>query len=538
MPALSLFRLIIKQIANLIGFSTNLSGTVAIALSLRYLRSINAQVFANGVAMSPESVPYSTPSNRHVAVIGGGLSGCEAALQLANQGIPVKLYDMKPSQRPIAHHTFQLAEIVCSNSLGNLQLSTATGLLKWEMEALHCQLLAIAKRMAVPAGNALAVDRDGFSREVTETIDAHPHIERVDQDVNTLPTDAEYVVIATGPLTSEGLTQTLQTMLNQQQLYFFDAAAPIVTRDSINFERAFFQDRYATERNQESAESTTDAGNTDECGNYINCPLSKEEYTALIDAINTAERIELKSFEQEEAKKAVKFFESCLPIEELARRGIDTPRYGPMKPVGIVDPHTQRRPWAVVQLRQDNAEGTLYNLVGFQTNLKWGDQKQMIQMIPGLENAEIVRYGVMHRNTFLNSPEVLTPTLQLKLHPKVFIAGQLTGVEGYTECIATGMLAGLSIAHLWQNPDAQPLLPPAESMLGSLCRYITRSGVTSFQPINSNWGLLPELNDTTLNHKKNRALRNQTYAERSQQAFSTFKQHVFEPLTKASLSVV
>lgn len=411
-----------------------------------------------------------------VAIIGGGLAGCEAALQLAKRNIPVTLYEMKPLKRSPAHHSNNLAEVVCSNSFGNLQRSTASGLLKEELRLLDCQLIHTADSLAVPAGNALAVDRERFADAITQQIESMPCITRVAADITELPTDADFIIIATGPLTSPGLTETLQKLLNQQQLYFFDAAAPIIVRDSVNFDVAFYQNRY-----------DKSADETDESGSYINCPLNKEEYLRLINHILSAEKTPLKEFEAQQAE----FFESCLPIEVLASRGIDTPRYGPMKPVGIEDPRTGERPYAVIQLRQDNREGTLYNMVGFQTNLKWSAQKEMLRMIPGLEDAEVVRYGVMHRNTFINSPQVLQPTMQLRQSPHVLIAGQLTGVEGYTESIASGLMASLTVVQCLTGSTPLPL--PTETMMGALFQYITRSEAKHFQPINSNWGILPSL---------------------------------------------
>lgn len=436
-----------------------------------------------------------------IAIIGGGLAGSEAALQLAKRAIPTTLYEMKPVRRSAAHHADTLAEIVCSNSFGNLQRSTATGLLKAELQRLDCQLLQTALAMAVPAGNALAVDREAFSQAITARIDSSPHITRIAADVTELPPDADTVIIATGPLTSPGLTATLQTLLQQQQLYFFDAAAPIVTRDSINFDIAFTQNRY---------DQSVQEG--DESGSYINCPLDKEQYLRLLDFIRQAETIELKSFEKESAS----FFESCLPIEVIASRGTDTLRYGPMKPVGIVDPHTGKQPYAVIQLRQDNRAGTLYNMVGFQTNLKWGAQKEMLRLIPGMENAEVVRYGVMHRNTFLNSPEVLEPTMQLRQHPHLLVAGQLTGVEGYTESIAAGLMASLSVVQALHGNAPAPL--PTETMMGALFAYITRREAKHFQPINSNWGILPPLASPI----RDKRARNAKLAERALESLERF----------------
>lgn len=439
-----------------------------------------------------------------IHVIGAGLAGSEAALQLARQGFHVRLYDMKPKKRSTAHHSDQCAEIVCSNSFGSQNGDgdvTASGLLKDEMAAMDCQLLQIAKDVSLPAGKALAVDRERFAAQVTARIQAEPRIEFVSEDVTDLPPDADAVLIATGPLTSPGLVQTLSRLLEREQLYFFDAAAPIITRDSINFDVAFYQDRY--DKGEE----------TDGHGSYINCPLEKPHYEALLDILRHGEKTELKDFEKESAC----YFESCLPVEVLASRGAETLRYGPMKPVGLMDPRTGKRPYAVVQLRQDNAEATLYNMVGFQTNLKWGVQKEMIRLIPGLENAEVVRFGVMHRNTFIHSPAVLQPTLQLKKHPHVFFAGQLTGTEGYTESIATGMVAALNIGRKARGEAIDPL--PRETMLGALLHYITREEAVdqAFQPINSNWGILPPLPEGSVPRKDKKG-RNRLYAQRSREA--------------------
>lgn len=444
-----------------------------------------------------------------IHIIGGGLAGSEAALQLANRGHQVKLFDMKPEKRSPAHHSNTLAEIVCSNSFGSQGSKTASGLVKQEMLALDCQLLKIAESCAVPAGQALAVDRDVFTQKVTETVNAHPNIELICKDVTEIPNDADFVLIATGPLTSEGLITSIGKLLEREQLYFFDAAAPIIVRDSINFDVAFYKDRYADEFND----------SPDENKSYINCPLNKDQYDNLVKFLLFAEKTELKDFEKESAQ----YFESCMPVEVIASRGQKTLSFGPMKPVGLEDPKTGKRPYAVVQLRQDNAEATLYNMVGFQTNLKWGAQKEMIQMIPGLEDAEVVRYGVMHRNTFIHSPEVLQPTLQLKKHPNIFFAGQLTGTEGYTESVGTGLIAALNIHRMTEGHE--PQVPPAETMLGSLLRYITREEAVGkdFQPINSNWGILPSLPDEIrAKIKKDKKERNRLYVERALKAIAHY----------------
>lgn len=437
-------------------------------------------------------------------IVGSGLAGSEAALQLAKRGCAVRLYDMKPHQRSAAHHSDRLAEIVCSNSFGSQEEGSASGLLKAEMTRLDCELLKIARSVAVPAGKALAVDREAFAEAVTRRIQAEPLIEFIAEDVQDIP-EGTTVLIATGPLTSPGLVGAIARLLEREQLYFFDAASPIIQRDSIDFDVAFYQDRYNPDAEGGAA-------------SYINCPLDKPQYLALVEKILGAEKTELKDFEKESAC----YFESCLPVEVIASRGIDTLRYGPMKPVGISDPRTGRRPYAVVQLRQDNAEGTLYNMVGFQTNLKWGAQKEMIRMIPGLENAEVVRYGVMHRNTYIHSPEVLQPTLQLKKHPRILFAGQLTGTEGYTESIATGMLAGINMARMQQGLSALTL--PRETMLGALLHYITRPEAVqqSFQPINSNWGLLPPPAEDAGLPRKDKKARNRHYATRALQALDGF----------------
>lgn len=440
---------------------------------------------------------------KHIAVIGAGLAGSEAALQLANAGVAVTLFEMKPEKRSPAHHSLDFAEIVCSNSFGSQGSHSASGLIKQEMALLDCQLLSIAKAVAVPAGQALAVDREIFSKRVTETIHNHPNITVRAKEVTELPTGFDAVIIATGPLTSPGLAETLAKLTQRERLFFFDAASPILVRDTIDMDIAFVQDRYGKSGEDGGAES------------YINCPLNKAEYEALVEFILAAEKTELKDFE-----KDTNFFESCLPVEVMASRGHETLRYGPMKPVGLTNPHTGEQPYAVVQLRQDNADGTLVNMVGFQTNVKWGPQREMIAMIPGLANAEVVRLGVMHRNTYLHSPELLTPTLQLRAQPNVLIAGQLTGTEGYTESIATGMIAAQNALAVIHNETPQPL--PTDTMLGALLAYITRPEAVgkAFQPINSNWGILPPLPpDAMLNEWgkriKDKRLRNEKYVARA-----------------------
>ncbi|MBY0450939.1 MAG: methylenetetrahydrofolate--tRNA-(uracil(54)-C(5))-methyltransferase (FADH(2)-oxidizing) TrmFO [Cyanobacteria bacterium] len=454
---------------------------------------------------------------KRIHIIGAGLAGSEAALYLANRDIPVTLFDMKPEKPSKAHHQSSYAEIVCSNSLGSQLLSSASGLLKQELRMLGSSLLSIAEAVAVPAGQALAVDRERFSEAVTQALTEHPLIELVCKDVQELSPEAALSIIATGPMTSVGLSGHLSTMLQRSQLYFFDAASPIITRDSIDFSIAFSQNRYALEK---AAQNDTAPDES-----YINCPLDASQYERLVNFLCNAEAIPLKDFEKEEAQ----YFESCLPVEVIASRGPETLRFGPMKPVGLINPHTQKRPHAVVQLRQDNREGTLFNMVGFQTNLRWGEQKSMIQSIPGLENADIVRYGVMHRNTYLHSPDVLLPTLQLQAFPNVLIAGQLTGTEGYTESIATGLIAAINAKRLFQGEA--PLMMPAETMIGALTRYITREEARgqSFQPINSNWGILPALapepsaTKQRIKDKKSRnQVRNQAFSARSKSELEAF----------------
>lgn len=403
-----------------------------------------------------------------VSVIGAGLAGCEAAWQLANSGVPVRLYEMKPRKFSPAHKYAGFAELVCSNSLKAMRVESAAGMLKAEMRLLGSLVLRCAEATAVSAGGALAVDRERFSDSVTAEISAHPNIEVIAGEVVQIP--AGDVIIATGPLTSEGLSPAIESLLGSGYLSFYDAAAPIISFDSIDQSKVFFAARY-------------DRGEAD----YINCPMNKEEYEHFHAALTAAEAVELKSFEH------VTVYEGCMPVEVLAARGKDAIRYGPLKPVGLRDPRTGHRPWAVVQLRRENAAGSLYNLVGFQTNLRFPEQKRVFSLIPGLENAEFVRYGVMHRNTFIDSPRLLDSSFCLKKEPRVFFAGQITGVEGYMESAASGILAGRSLALRLQNRPA-PVLP-CETMLGALTGYISDASVVNFQPMGCNMGILPPLGD-------------------------------------------
>lgn len=423
-----------------------------------------------------------------INIIGAGLAGSEAALQLAKRGIKVKLYEMRPQKTTGAHKTDKFAEFVCSNSLGASDCSNASGLLKKEMELLGGELINIARECSVPAGNALAIDRELFSATVTKRISENPYIEVIKEEVTAIPDG--YVIMASGPLTSDALANSIKKFTQSEHLHFFDAIAPIVEKDSINFDKAFWASRY-------------DKGEA----SYINCPMNKEEYENFYNILINAPKIELKTFE-----KNAKFFESCLPIEVLASRGVDTLRFGPMKPVGLVDKRTNQENYAVVQLRQDNSAQTLFNLVGFQTNLKWGAQKELLQSIPGLENVNIIRYGVMHRNTFINSPKVLNASLQTRKRPDLFFAGQLTGTEGYTESIATGMLAGINMAKYINGEQLLEL--PKETMLGALTQYISDENHDKFQPINSNWGIVTPV-ELPKKERKNKKLKAELISQRS-----------------------
>ncbi len=423
-----------------------------------------------------------------VIVIGAGLAGSEAALQLARRDIKVKLYEMRPIKQTGAHKTEACAEFVCSNSMGSFDVTNASGLLKKEMELLGGELIKIAYECQVPAGSALAIDRELFSQKVTEKIETNPNITLIREELTEIP-DGN-VIIASGPLTSDILAEKIKEFTQSEHLHFFDAIAPIVEKDSIDFDKAFYASRY-------------DKGEA----SYINCPMNKEEYDKFYQILTNAPKIELKEFE-----KNAKFFESCLPIEVLASRGVDTLRFGPMKPVGLIDKRTGIENYAVVQLRQDNSAKTLYNLVGFQTNLKWGSQKELLQAIPGLENANIVRYGVMHRNTFINSPKILNPTLQTQKRKNLFFAGQITGTEGYTESIATGLLAGINMAKFLN--EERLIEMPEETVLGALTHYISNPEQDKFQPINSNWGILPPV-ELPKKERKNKKLKAEIMSRRS-----------------------
>lgn len=418
-----------------------------------------------------------------VIVIGAGLAGSEAAWQIASRGVPVKLYEMRPVVKTPAHHTDKFAELVCSNSLRANGLANAVGVLKEEMRMMNSLVLGAADRNAVPAGGALAVDRDGFSGEITQTLHNHPLVEVVNEELQEIPADA-IVVVATGPLTSPALSEQIRKLTGEEYFYFYDAAAPIVEKESIDMNKVYLASRY-------------DKGEAA----YLNCPMTEEEFNTFYDALISAEVAEVKDFEKEI------YFEGCMPIEVMMKRGKQTALFGPMKPVGLVNPHTGTLPFAVVQLRQDNAAGTLYNLVGFQTHLKWGEQKRVFSLIPGLENAEFVRYGVMHRNTFVNSPKLLQPTYQTKNNARLFFAGQMTGVEGYVESAASGLIAGVNAARLARGEDL--VVFPEQSTLGAMANYITTADPEHFQPMNANFGLLPGLEKRIRNKKeKNEALAN------------------------------
>ncbi len=415
--------------------------------------------------------------NKEVIIIGAGLAGSEAAYQLAERGIKVKLYEMRPIKSTEAHKTQNFAELVCSNSHGGDHLGNASGLMKEELRKMGSLLVKIADECRVPAGQALAVDREGFSGKITEILKNHPNIEIINEELTEIPKD-KMVLVASGPLTSEALSKKIQELTHSDYLYFYDAAAPIVTLESIDMDKVYFQSRY-------------DKGD----GEYINCPMNEEEYKRFYENLITAERAPLKKFEEE------KLFEGCMPVERIAARGEKTLLFGPLKPKGLTNPRTQTRDYAVVQLRQDDKDGRLYNIVGFQTNLKFGEQKRVFSMIPGLENADFIRYGVMHRNTFINSTKLLTPMLNMKENENIFFAGQITGGEGYVAAMATGMIAAVNMYN--KIMGLNPFVLDDRSAIGSMIKYITEEK-DNFQPMGPNFGMIRALEGKKIRDKKER----------------------------------
>ena len=430
----------------------------------------------------------------YINVLGAGLAGCEAAMQIAKRGIKVRLYEMKPIKKTPAHHTDLFGELVCSNSLKAMRVESAAGLLKEEMRRLDSFLMKCADKCKVPAGGALAVDRDIFSKLVTEGIKSNPNIEVITEEISEIPDDA-ITVVATGPLTSEPLADTISKMFGDS-LSFFDAAAPIVTAESVDMDYAFCASRY-------------ERGDGDD---YINCPMNKEEYETFYNELVNAERAPLHDFDVNNPK----VYEGCMPVEVMAQRGEGTLRFGPMKPVGLVNPRTGYRPWAVLQLRKENSEGTMYNLVGFQTNLKFPEQKRVFSLIPALHKADFVRYGVMHRNTFICSPKVLNSDYSVKENDRLFFAGQITGVEGYMESAASGIIAGINACR--RLLDKPSLVLPRETMIGSLTAYISDPSVTKFQPMGANFGVLPELE----NRPRDKKERGAAYSRRALDAIDKY----------------
>ncbi|MDA2631153.1 MULTISPECIES: FADH(2)-oxidizing methylenetetrahydrofolate--tRNA-(uracil(54)-C(5))-methyltransferase TrmFO [Bacillus] len=426
-----------------------------------------------------------------VNVIGAGLAGSEAAYQIAKRGVQVRLYEMRPVRQTPAHHTDKFAELVCSNSLRANTLTNAVGVIKEEMRLMDSVIIRAADECSVPAGGALAVDRHEFAAKVTEYVKNHPNVTVMNEEITEIPEGP--TIIATGPLTSPDLSAQLKELTGEDYFYFYDAAAPIVEKDSIDMNKVYLKSRY-------------DKGEAA----YLNCPMTEEEFDCFYEALIAAETVPLKEFEKEI------FFEGCMPVEVMASRGRQTLVFGPMKPVGLEDPKTGKTPYAVVQLRQDDAAGTLYNIVGFQTHLKWGPQKEVLQLIPGLENAEIVRYGVMHRNTFINSPNLLRPTYQYKQRDDLFFAGQMTGVEGYVESAASGLLAGINAARLVKGEE--PVVLPPVTAMGSMANYITATNAKNFQPMNANFGLFAPLEKKI----KKKAERNEAYATRALETIRNF----------------
>tara|TARA_B100000029_G_scaffold279767_1_gene273956 strand:- start:11284 stop:12657 length:1374 start_codon:yes stop_codon:yes gene_type:complete len=444
-----------------------------------------------------------------LTVVGGGLAGTEAAWQAANRGVKVQLYEMRPESSTGAHTGGFLAELVCSNSLGSKLADRASGVLKDEMRKLGSLLIACADANAVPAGNALAVDREAFAKMVTDRIENHSNIEVVRSEKRTIPSGV--TIIASGPLSSASICDSLSSLLGTDHLYFYDAISPIVYADTIDMSVAFEASRYQK--------------NGDTNGDYINCPMNNAEYDRFVKALLEADRIPLRDFEKDIESGvragAHRFFEGCLPIEILAERGHDALAYGPMRPVGIYSPYDDKRPYAVVQLRRDNLAGTLYNIVGFQTNLKWPEQKEVLRMIPGLGQARFARYGMMHRNTFLNAPTVLNESLQSVVRPNLFFAGQITGVEGYAGNIATGLLAGINVTKLMN--DEGLLVLPRTSMMGALCHYVANADSDTFQPMKANFGLFPALEPPRDKRKWSKRERYRLYSERALNAIENLK---------------
>ena len=448
----------------------------------------------------------------YINVIGGGLAGCEAAYQIAKQGIKVKLYEMKPVKFSPAHSNKDLAEVVCSNSFKSNLLTNACGLLKEELRILDSLLIKCADETSVPAGQALAVDREKFSALVTQKMKENPNIEIINEEVENIEEDV-ITIIATGPLTSKKLTSEILKLTGEDQLYFYDAAAPIIEKESINFDIAFYGDRYSQEKKKDETIEEWQQRQANETKDYINLPMNKEEYENFVQELVNAEIVNLHDFEKKE------IFEGCMPIEIMANRGLDTLRFGPLKPVGFDDPRTAKRPYAVVQLRQDNKEGTIFNMVGFQTNLKFGEQKRVFSQIPGLENAEFIKYCVMHRNTYINSSKLLDETYNLKTNNNIFFAGQISGVEGYVESISSGLVAGINASNLLKskinNKEYKKIVFPEITVIGALSQYISTQN-TNFQPMNANFGILPELEEKIRDKK----LRYAKLAERSIEAIN------------------
>jgi methylenetetrahydrofolate--tRNA-(uracil-5-)-methyltransferase len=435
---------------------------------------------------------------KKIIVIGAGLAGSEAVWQIAKRGLKVTLYEMRPQKFTPAHKTAEFAELVCSNSLRAAGLENAVGVLKEEMRCMDSLIMASADSNCVPAGGALAVDRHGFSRYITEKIKEHPNIDIINAEISTIPRDDDTIVIvASGPLTADGLAQDTARLTGEDYFYFYDAAAPLITRESINMKKAYRASRYG--------KGTAD---------YINCPMNEQEYKTFWQELVSAEKTPIKKFEKEI------FFEGCMPVEVMAERGIDTLLFGPLKPVGLENPKTGQKPYAVVQLRQDNSADSLYNMVGFQTHLKWPEQKKVFSLIPGLQNAEFARYGVMHRNTFINSPVVLQATLQMKKCGNILFAGQMTGVEGYVESASSGLIAGINAAFLAANHS--PVIFPEETAHGALCKYITTAPAKHFQPMNINFGLMPHLSEKIRDKK----VKKQMIAQRALSSMNMFKQTI------------